>query len=190
MEIQLRDVTEVVEVNSTYLLGELRKKFAGFIESYDSLGLKIDGNFTIDLGNKEYNEDDVEDEHLEPPDIPAVWVLVDDSATPVFKPFITDEAGTDFDKALMVHGIDIIVLKTLATEKVKTIKIRMHDNTMAFRGNLREIQKHIIASLEYSQNRSLLLSVLKESFSDRESVNSFLMEIPAHSIHVVMGVTD
>jgi len=194
MEIQLKHVKEIVEVNSTYISGELKRKFIEFIETYDSMGLKIE-DIVIDLGNKEFEterEDDIIEAETEEEikDVPSVWVLIDDEDVPRFKPITTDVYEIDFNKAIKGYGIDIILLKTEFTEKIKKIKIKIGDELLEKIGTLREIQQFVLDTFEYAESKQQILDNIKESFFEVETVHSFMLEIPKHYEHIIMGITN
>jgi hypothetical protein len=194
MDIQLANVKEIVEVNSTYISGELKRKFVEFIESRDNMGLRVDG-ILLDLGGHEteFEEDGgvveaSEDEEIK--DIPSVWILIDDNSVPIFKPLKTDALGTDYLKALRDHALDIILLKTEFTEKIKKLKIKIDDEILEKIGTLREIQEYIINSFEFKENKQQVLDSIQNYFFEFESVQSIQIDIPAHKKHILIGITN
>jgi hypothetical protein len=189
--INLKDVKNIFEVNSTYLEGELHKKFLEFTSMYDRLGLKADG-IDIDLGSYSNEEEEQEGVVLEIPTegaekrIPTIWALSEDIDIPIFKPLFTDEYGTDYDKALQTYGMDIIELTTGLSEIYRTFTLVLDGIKYSVNGNLREIQSFIIKIIEFPETRIKILKIAEESFYEREATHSFLVDIPAHKKNFVM----
>jgi hypothetical protein len=194
MNIKLENIQRLVEVNSCYVEGELSNKFKKFVKALDSLGISSNG-VKIGLDKKETASEEVGDiieaqtDEKDNGEIPSVWVLVDDSDVfPIFEPMKTDANGTDYDKALISHGLDILVLRTAFTDKQRIFKVIVDGELLEKRGTLRDIQAFIINNFEHQQNRTELLKKLAECEKDPMAISSFFMEIPAHSVHVVLGV--
>ena len=195
MNIKIQNVQGASEVNSTFVKDHLFVLFKRFVESSDRLGISKDG-VKIDLQKREAEIEESEDtisaqldEVEKDNSIPSVWALEDDDPDfPVFRPFTTDETGTDYQKALISPGLDIIVLRTEFTEQIRTLKIRIYGQILEKQGTLRELQQYIINEFEYPQNRKELLAKLKEFESDKAAIDSFMIEVPAHKEHVILGI--
>lgn len=193
--MQLKDIKGIIEYNSSYMSGELGKKFQDFIRNYDSLGLKIDG-FRVDLGNQENTEIEEDGVLLEAmnesriEEIPSVWVLVDDNNLhPVFRPIISDVDTLDLDKAIQQHSLDIILLKTEVSEIVKEVQFVIGDEHLKFTGTLREIQKAVIDYFQYNSVKEEIFKQLLEVFYlDKAMVSSFYVKIPEHIEHIVLKI--
>jgi hypothetical protein len=193
--MKFKDVTKIVEYNSTFSFGELRDKFVRFLNTYDSMGLNING-LAIDLGEQNAADEDddftsvseasVQDENL---DIPTIWVLKEDGLMPVFIPIFTDGTNVDFDRAVLEHGMDIIELKTPFTELVREVKFNVGGIRFGMKGTYRDLQKFVIETFEFQESRMQILLRAKSMFWDLKGKESFLVDIPAHKNHVVMDIS-
>lgn len=196
MNIQLKNVKEIVEVNSTYVKGELHRKFVRFTETMDNMGLKVE-DVILDLGRDSEGEEEeiggillgvpTEDMML---DVPAVWVLVDDNnELPLFKPIKSDSELIDFDRAVKEYGLDIIVLKTGFTETLRTVRIVFEGETLEKTGTLRVVQQWIIDTFTFPECRYQIFAKLNESFFEKESKHSFLLTIPETKKYISIGIS-
>lgn len=193
--MQLKDIKGIVEYNSSYILGELGRKFQDFIRNYDSLGLKVDG-YKVDLGNRENTEIEEDGVLLEAmnesriEDVPSTWVLVDDNELhPVFKSVITDVDAVALDRALQQHSLDIVQLKTELSEIVKNVSFNVGGENLQFSGTLTEIQKAVIDYFQYDSVKQEIFKQLIDCFySDKEVISSFFVTIPKHFEAIVLKI--
>jgi hypothetical protein len=195
--IRFTDLTKIEEIKSTYEFGALADKFKKFVEYCDNLGLSVeDVKLDLVMGGSDTEEEEefFDDVALDSGDessvqeVPSVWVLVEDKTIPVFKPVKDDAFMVDVDRALDEYGMDIVVLKSVESEKIRTLKINYSGVRLECEGTKRSMRAFIINSFEYPECRGQLLAKLEDLIQDEEAVDSFMLEIPSHKEHIIMGI--
>lgn len=193
-----KHLNKIIEINSTYIEMELRKKFITFIESYDRMGGKIEG-VSINLGIE--RKGDVEEFQEEKGvtvnfssqeefigEIPLVWVLIQDEPV-MFLPIESDGILSAITLALTRYGMDIIRLGTIFDDLKKKIRVYYEREWIEFEGKFDEIEERVLKSFRYPQVKLQILKKIKEMFLDEKpSVDSMLITIPEHKEYSVIQV--
>jgi len=195
--IQLERVSEYIEWNSTYVNGELKNQFLEFVEFYSSLGIEVDGFKLSTDRNIELEDGEVEDISFpndldEPIKIPRIWVLTsesDERGKPLFKPIVSDGYNSDFQKAVIEYGMDIIQLKYPLLDRMISIKVRVEDREFIITGDFTKLQTRVIELFDFPEIRLKIIQEVLDIMLNATKISSFLVTVPEHKNHVVLRIT-
>ena len=163
---------KVKELNSTFVHGELYRKFLQFRENEKALVLE--------------GVDNVIDE--KPQELKAyIWVLIEDNELfPKFETVFSDGLYSAEDTAIQKYGVDIIDLYPPYFKLKKTVRIFIDEHEIKIIGTFAEIENKVLATFASPVTSLQIIKNIEQFFSELQSVHSFMVDVPATKKYVVM----